>query len=157
MSELVTTKKLAAILGITPRRIQQLSGPPDNVFRKISRGKFDLSDSIQKYISYQIELERRKYKKNDMDINEARRRKEIAEAELKEIELERQKGDLLPKNEVILTWQKILSVLRSRLLAMPAKLAPILMGLSTISEIKNELNIEIRNMLEELSNAKNFE
>ena len=44
----VTTTELAAVLGITGRRVQQLT--QDGVLVTASRGKFVLSDAVQAYI-----------------------------------------------------------------------------------------------------------
>lgn len=44
----VTTTELALILGITGRRVQQLT--QDGVLTTVSRGKFVLSDAVQAYI-----------------------------------------------------------------------------------------------------------
>ena len=44
----VTTTELASILGITGRRVQQLT--QDGVLTTVSRGKFVLSDAVQAYI-----------------------------------------------------------------------------------------------------------
>ena len=43
----VTTTQLAAVLGITNRRVQQLT--QDGVLTTVSRGKFVLGDAVQAY------------------------------------------------------------------------------------------------------------
>jgi len=155
MSEdLITTKRLAEILGMTERRVQQLAA--ENVFKKFGRGRFQLADSVQKYLAYQLDLERKKYNKNDLSINEARRRREQAEASLKEIELGKQRGELLEKSDVIRVWQKILTVLKNRLLVMPSKLSPHLLGMNSVNEIKMRMD-EIFNALDELTDSRNFD
>ncbi len=156
MSEdLITTKRLAEILGMTERRVQQLAA--ENVFKKFGRGRFQLADSVQKYLAYQLDLERKKYNKNDLSINEARRRREQAEASLKEIELGKQRGELLEKSDVIRVWQKILTVLKNRLLVMPSKLSPHLLGMNSVNEIKMRMDEEIFNALDELTDSRNFD
>ena len=153
--EIVTTNRLAFVLGITARRVQQLAG--EGVFNKVSRGKFHLSESIQKYISYQLLLEKKKYNKNDLEINEAKRKRETEEAFLKEMELEKRRGELLEKSEVINTWQKILSVIKTRSMALPTKLAPQIIGMDRVADIKNALDKEINGFLTEISEAKHYE
>jgi phage terminase Nu1 subunit (DNA packaging protein) len=153
--ETVNTKRLAEIFGITERRVQQMA--VDGILKKKGRGRFVLSDSVQKYIMYHIELERKKFKKHDMDINEARKRREIAEATLKEIDLQKREGEILEKSDVLQLWQKILSILRNRLLNIPSKLSPQLIGMNTINEIKIKLDEEIYQILNELSDSTTFE
>jgi len=152
--ELINTKRLAEILGMTERRVQQLAA--ENVFKKIGRGKFQLIDSVQNYLSYQLDLERKKFNKNDMAINEARRRREQAEAFLKEMEVGTRRGELLEKEDVMKSWQKILSIVKTRLLALPSKLSPQLVGLDTVNEIKSKLDEEIDRALNELTNSGNY-
>ncbi len=87
MNDIVSTKDLASVLGISDRRIQQLT--KESILPAETRGRYSLPQSIQKYISYQLTLERKKFKKHDLDINKVRLARENTEARIKEIELQK--------------------------------------------------------------------
>jgi hypothetical protein len=53
----------------------------------------------------------------------AQARKEEHLAELRRLEVERRKGELVPRQAVLETWQNALIIARQRLLALPAKIA----------------------------------
>jgi len=44
-------------------------------------------------------------------------------AELRRLQVERERGQLVPRQAIITTWQGVFTVVRNRLLAMPAKIA----------------------------------
>ena len=150
MKYLITTNEIAEIFSLSERRIQQLT--KEGVLKNTSRGKYNLKESIKDFIKYKIELSRSKYSSCEIDISEARRRKEVAEAELKEIELKKTKEELVSEEEVIENWIKLLSIVKTRLLAMPNKLAPMLIGVESIGEIKEYLSNEVIAALNEMAN-----
>jgi len=88
-NQTVTTSELAGIIGLTPRRLQQLVA--DGVLEQEERGLFLLGESVQRYITLvkgegkseeerKIDLER---KKAEARIKKARaRREELSTAEL---------------------------------------------------------------------------
>jgi len=152
MSKIVTTHELGDILGITDRWIQKLV--KEGTIKQESRGKFDLSTVIRQYISHAIEVEKGKRRSSDdIELDEAIRRKEAAIAQIKELELEKRKAEIYEKSEIIEAWQKLLSILKTRLLNLGSKTAPQLIGLSQINEIKIKIDTEIKNILDELSKS----
>jgi hypothetical protein len=84
----------------------------------------------------------------------ARERKLLAESELREFELQQKRGDLIPAAQVAETWVGIVSVVRSRLLALPSKLAPRLRLRSSVPEIKDIIESEIHSALEGLASTE---
>jgi phage terminase Nu1 subunit (DNA packaging protein) len=80
---------------------------------------------------------------------EAQRRKELAIAGLRELELEQKRGELCEVAYVERSLVKIYSNIRSHLLNLPVKLAPRLEGLIAV-EIRVVLETEVRQALEEL-------
>ena len=61
-----------------------------------------------------------------IDLDEARQRKLAAEAQLAELELARQQGLVVAIEDVGVELERCYSAVRSRLMAMPPKLAPLL-------------------------------
>ena len=76
---------------------------------------------MQGYIRY---LRDRSLEVGVVSINVARQRKTAAEAELAEIELAKARADVLGIEDVAKQWDAILTGVRTRLLAMPTKVAP---------------------------------
>lgn len=149
MNDIIKTKDLASALGISERRIQQLTKEDILPFEK--RGYYSLRQSIQKYISYQLLLDRKKYKKNDTDINEARKRREFADAEIREMELQKLKGELIETSEVANNYSQRLVILKTRLLAISTNICRRLLKKTSIREVKLIIDTEVYKALNELS------
>lgn len=75
---------------------------------------------------------------------EARRRKEVALAELRELEVRQRRGELLEAASVQRQWAGGLAVLRDRLLSLPDRLGAILAGRGEV-----EVRVLLRDALEE--------
>ena len=67
-----------------------------------------------------------KSRQQHVDLNEARRRKASAEAQLAELELARQQGQVVAVEDVGVELERCYSAVRARLMAIPPKLAPLL-------------------------------
>jgi hypothetical protein len=78
--------------------------------------------------------------------NEARRRKEVALAELRELERDRVKGKLLPAADVEKVWSENLACIRDRMLMLPDRLAARLAGRDE-SFIRQQMRTEIEEAL----------
>ena len=146
----VTRKQLAEILGLSVRRISQLTNA--GVLTNVSRGKYDLRQAIQAYIAYRVEAEQKKAVGNQsLTLAEVKRLKEMVEVELKKMQLRRKKGELLERDELTKVCQTIVANAKTRFLAMPTKIAPLLVGLKNIKKIKTILEKEVHSILEELA------
>ena len=88
------------------------------------------------------------------DLNEARTRKTAAEAELAELELEEQRGNLIRVDDAALQVAKVLERVRARLVAMPGTLGPRLAGLETATACEAIVARAIHDTLTELSGAQ---
>lgn len=149
MSELeaVTSKLdlLAEILGLTPRRIQQLV--EDEVIPKPEKpGAYDIPACVQNYF----------YKLYAADEDESldgkfeRARKAKAEADRIEFELEIKKNKYVQADLVEYELEKIIMNCRAKLLALPRKLAPLLATAQTPNEVEDNLTGGINEALNEL-------
>ena len=85
--------------------------------------------------------------------DEARARKIAAEAELAEIELSKERGDVLHIDEITNINNEIYGNFRAKLLAIPARTAPDVFASKNVKEAKGLLRQAINDALEELSNS----
>jgi phage terminase Nu1 subunit (DNA packaging protein) len=89
--------------------------------------------------------------------NEARRRKLTAEAALSELELAKKSGELVAVADVEVTWSRLVSNFRTRMLAMPSKLAGPLVGIAGPAVINSRLQDAIHEALAELSDERKLQ
>lgn len=116
---LVDVATVAQALELSPRRVQQLVS--QGWIPRESRGKYDLADCLNAYAAYLEEVEGRKGVGGAID--GARARKYRAQAELRELELAVEAGELVEKGEAVDRQRARLTVVRRRLLNLP-NLAP---------------------------------
>lgn len=84
--------------------------------------------------------------------DEARTRKVNAEAEIAELELQKIHGTLVVAEDVVSAWNDVLGAFKAKLLAIPAKGAPVLSTESQTGTCQSILEDLIHEALEELSN-----
>ena len=146
----ITRKQLAELLGLSTRRISQLAKA--GIFKNVSRGKYDLKQVVQAYVDYRIEVEQKRNLGNeDISLTDAKKRREIIEAELKLLQLKEKRGELIEREKVVRIATEIVTNTKSRFLAMPSKIAPLLIGIKSIKKIKVILEKEIYNILNDLA------
>ena len=85
------------------------------------------------------------------EFEEARTRKTSYEADLKHMELKKAAGELIEIEEIKDAWTEVLSNLRSKLLAIPVKLAPIVQNETNIRSIEKLIESHIHEAMHELS------
>lgn len=86
-----------------------------------------------------------------MDIEEANRRSAVANAEIREIELRRMKGELVEIADVAATVGDDYARCRARMLAIPSKITPRLSQLTDPAAIRATVETAITEALAELS------
>lgn len=145
---LFTTKQLAEILNLSPRRVQQLA--EEGVLVKSSRGKYKAVESIQNFIR-QLSKEQSS-KASGVDYFDERALHEKAKREKAQLELAVMKGELHRSEDVEFVMNDMIAAFRSRILAIPSKLAPQLAGKTDIPMIQQLLSLETNEALTELSN-----
>lgn len=107
---------------------------------------FDLTD-VEKWVSEHIQ------KPSDALIAERIRFVRI-NADRRELALEKERGLLLDKGRAQMEWQRVLSIIRNRLIGLPTKLAPMVCG--TPGENFIILRKEIYHILDELGDEKTY-
>ncbi len=88
-----------------------------------------------------------------LDLNQERARLAKVQAEKIEYEVARLRGSLLDADAVERVLSRVIVDLRTRLLALPTKAAPLLMGCRTIPRLKDELERQIHDALRELADT----
>lgn len=128
----VSRAKIAARLGLAERRITdfirngKLADGTPFPSRVSGRARtFPEERCFDWYIKFkQEEAIARAGPQKPVGIEEAEKRKAIADAELAELKLARLRGDLLPVDDFRADLQRILGAVRARILSMPAEYAP---------------------------------
>lgn len=83
--------------------------------------------------------------------NEAQRRKEVALAEIREMERDLRRGTLVEVAEVEAAWTSMLAMIRDGLLGLPAKIAAKLAATNNEREVARLLKAEIRAQLSKVA------
>ncbi len=136
-------KTIANLLMLTPRRVQYLV--QEGVIPKPSRGEYPLVGSIQGYIHYLQSQLAKGAKKLDEDA-----RLKTAQANLRELELEKARGNLLDRDDVKDTVSEVMSVMSAEVGAMPSRVSVDCVGKSA-TEIKKILSDETRHVQENIA------
>ena len=84
--------------------------------------------------------------------NEARRRKEVALASLRELEVAEKLGQLVPREAMEATWVTLVSKLRDAVLRIPSKCAPQWAAAQDAKEARAILQTEVEAILRTLGN-----
>jgi phage terminase Nu1 subunit (DNA packaging protein) len=144
--KIVTTKELSEILGLSDRRIRQLENEGSLV--KITHGKFDLPQSIQKYIQV---IKEQSESDEEIDLTTERTLLTRANRQKVELELKIMQGELHRSEDIEQVMNDMLGTSRARLLGIPGKIASKLIALTEVEVIKNIIKTEIYEALQELS------
>lgn len=142
----VTTAEISEIFGISTRRVQQLA--KDGVFVRVGHGQFDLPASINSFIEYRLD-DTKDEGVLDKSTEEAMWTR--ARRQKTELELQIMRGDLHRSEDVRRVMNDMLGAFRARILSIPSKFSPQLVGLTEIPPIKVVLKQAVHEALEELS------
>jgi phage terminase Nu1 subunit (DNA packaging protein) len=142
----VTAATLAKLLGLTPRRLQQLA-EAEVIHKPATRGHYRLAESVSGYVAWL----RSDAGGGSPDFQKERARLTAARARLAEIEAARASGLVVEVEESLRQLAEELSVVRTRLLAIPAKAAPRLLHVSEPEVARAIVEREIIEALKELT------
>lgn len=87
---------------------------------------------------------------SDYDVE--RTRKIRAEADIIELELAKRRKEVADTADVVKAWSSVLHAVKTKILASPTKLAPVLATMSDPTAIKDVLEAAMREALDELAN-----
>lgn len=148
---IVSTKALADMFGVVSKRIMQLTD--EGILEKVGRGSYDLTESVRKYVTH---LKTRSGAADDAkSVTNEKDKQEMllktAKREKAELELQLLKGDLIKADEVKQLYGGMVLTFRSKMLALPTKVAPQLLDIQNLVTVQDILSEEIYSALTELS------
>lgn len=146
---LVSSPELAELFGVTDRYIRMLA--KDEIVKKSgTRGKYLLAESIKGFIAFL-----RESSSVDVDLKEVKLKKEIEkiakDIELKAIKISELKNELHSADIVRKVMTTMLTNLKGKLLAVPNKIAPLVVGCDNLGDIQDIVLSSIEDVLLELS------
>jgi len=112
---------IARLLKLTPRRVQQLTA--EGMIPKEERGRYRLEPAVHGYIDFLRGKLGSEGRAAD-SFSTQRARLYQARADIAEVERARLAGDLLPADEIEAPWVDMIAIVKTGLLAIPAKMAP---------------------------------
>lgn len=133
---------LARLFKLTPRRIQQLAA--EGVIPRGQRGKYAFVPCIQAYIEHlRTQVDAIQRATAALDSSDAATRLKTAQARLAELELDRQEGKLVAVHDAAEAVEQRLSALRSQLVTLPQRVAPVVLGCKTLAEVTAKLDAAV--------------
>lgn len=155
----VNSATLEKMIGVSDRRIRQLA--EEGIVIRAAKGRYKLKDSIMNYIlTLKVAMEAAGTDSPDgeLDLEEEKAIHERVKRHISELKLQVMKGELHRSGDVERVMTDMLVSIRARLLAMPTKLAPLLVARNDVGYIRTAINREVLEALNELKdyNPKDF-
>ena len=157
---LVDSKIIAQLFGVTTRRVQQLA--QEGIISATKQGnanKYDLLPTIQRYIKHLSEKANGKEATKKDTETEGRRLE--AEADLKRskadmaaLQLKELEGKMHRSEDVEAVMTDLVYTIRSMLMALPGRLAVDVVSAKTAAEASEVIRAEVYKVLEELAAYK---
>lgn len=147
-----TQTEMGRILGITQQRVSQLV--KDGIVQLSENKSVLVIESLKNFYKYQMGSSSDADSQNGMlDLRTEQARHERAKREIAELKLAKMEGKLYDARVVEMVMVEMLSNLRTQLLGIPSKMAPLMVGKKK-EEIYTDLTKEIESKLMELSEYK---
>jgi phage terminase Nu1 subunit (DNA packaging protein) len=138
---------ICRILDLTEQRVQQLTKA--GVLVKVDRGRYDLVRSVRGYIQY---LRERAMKSDAADADSGLSKKRAIEAEIAALELETMRRERLPRKEVIEVIDRVATNVRTNMMAIGPKVAPMITAKMTTAKREAVISKAISDGLNVLAN-----
>ena len=135
----LSAPEAAILLGVSNATFYRLV--ESDFIKRVDEGVYLLKDVIEGYArSFQ----------GSKGLTAAKIRQASADAELKEIAISEQKGELVPIEVVMKVYGENITNIRAKILAMPTKIAPELVG-KDLAAIQAKIKHEVYDLLKELA------
>ena len=151
----VTTTELAAVLGITGRRVQQLT--QDGVLTTIERGRFVLADAVVSFIGTVARLtkaEAEEAKKIERVKAKAEATLKTSKAKIAQAEAKELAGQMHRSEDVAAMTSELIYTIRGALMALPSRVAINAAALSDPAEVAEYMRNEVNQIAEEIAMFK---
>jgi len=142
MIEPVSIQDLQDITGYSRDQILRMA--TKDIVVRVDRGKYDLSETIQNIIQ-NLKGQEKSVSQDD------KKRIDALKAEKLEMEIRNMKGELIEVDDITDTVGKMIQATRARILALPKKASPLLIGSKSIVETEDILKRQIYEILNDLS------
>lgn len=143
---MATIVQVAKALDLSTKMVNDLIAR--GTITKQPRGKYDVEEATKEYIRHIREVAAGRLRAGELDLAEERARLAKEQADAKEMENAIARGDLVHINDVAEQFGKQAAAVRTRLLAIPSKAAPLVIS----SEKPAEARAIIEDMIEEALN-----
>lgn len=155
----VNSAALEKIIGVSDRRIRQLA--EENIIIRAAKGRYKLMDSVTNYIltlKVQMEADNTKSVDGEIDLEEEKAIHERVKRHISELKLQTMKGELHKSADVERVMTDMLVSIKTKLLSLPTKLAPMLVSRNDVDYIRAAISREVLDTLNELKdyNPKDF-
>lgn len=138
---------IAQLLKLSERRIQQLV--KDGIIPRPVKGEYEPIGCIHGYIDY---LKKLAAGNGELSLTDERTRLTKYQADLAEIQLKKERGELITSAIAIEAWGRVVSAVRQKLLALSTRLAPVVATTQSLPEIKERIDSATHEVLNELAN-----
>lgn len=155
----VNSAALEKIIGVSDRRIRQLA--EENIIVRAAKGRYKLMESITNYIltlKVSIEAAESDTSDGELDLDTEKAIHERVKRHISELKLKTMTGEVHKSEDVERVMTDMLVSIKTKLLSLPAKLAPILVSRNDIDYVREAIMREVLETLNELKeyNAKEF-
>lgn len=123
----------------------------EGVIGRAARGAYDLDRVREEYVRHIREVAAGRVQTGDLDRAQEAARKDKEMADKYALENAKSRGELLPRDEVAVAMTSAFARVRARLLSLPSKLAPMILGMNSIAEIKEKITEAVNEALAELA------
>lgn len=148
----VTEAELCEYLNLSGRRIRTLA--TESVVVKTKAGRYDLKKSVSGYVDF-IKDTKKEEKQGIDKVKLAREAEGLMHDKLKkrktELQVMQLEKTMLLTEDVIDMWSDFATMVKSKLLNIPTKLAPQLTGIDDVNIIKKAISTEVSEALNEIA------
>jgi hypothetical protein len=144
------TADLALLLGVTERRVTQLTTM--GVLKKEARGAFDTVNSVHAFVAWREATIAKQHGLGAYGVARA----SVYQERAKKMRLEREEleGSLARLSDVQDTWVRLVTITKTQFLGLPTKAAPLLVNLKTPMQAQAILDPMVHEVLENLSETE---
>lgn len=143
-----TIVQIAQALDVSTKMVNDLIAR--GTITKKPRGQYDVEEATREYIRHIREVAAGRLRAGELDLAEERARLAKEQADAKEMDNEILRGDLVYISDVADQFGKQASAVRTRLLAIPSKAAPLVMSCDKPAEARAIIEDMIEEALHEL-------
>ncbi len=148
----VTEAELCEYLNLSGRRIRTLA--TEGIVVKTKAGRYDLKKSVSGYVDF-IKDTKKEEKQGIEKIKLAREAEGLMHDKFKkrktELQVMQLEKTMLLTEDVIDMWSDFATMVKSKLLNIPTKLAPQLTGIDDVNTIKKAISVEVSEALNEIA------